>query len=249
MDIWPRKIEFSEMLINSLWSLIAWIIWGMIMLGIIFIFWNTINISWNMINTWLVWNTSAIFPLIMSIITVIWTTVTIYLTYILLCITSPHIYKRNIVIWWQIWFLSCLTYLFITPIYIYVWRLDYQYIMYIYIIHTLIVIFWTSIILEVLNNYRNILLWIYWSFVWLFISSILTWIIFFLFTTWIAKLIILLVLLPIINFCITFFKQLFWLIYYYYYKYTNLDSLWEIFYRIENEENEILKKELEKNNS
>ena len=119
--------------------------------------------------------------------------------------------------------------------------------MYIFLAHTIIVTFWTHIILEVLNNYRHILIWIYWSFIWLFISLIITSLIFTSFETGLAKLLSLVILLPLINFIITFIKQLFELIYYYYYLHTNMDQLWDIFYQIEMEEKELLKIEEEKN--
>jgi len=45
----------------------------------------------------------------------------------------------------------------------------------------------------------------------------------------------------------TFFKQLFELLYFYYYKYTTLDSLWDIFRTIEIEEKEKQREEEEKN--
>ena len=111
----------------------------------------------------------------------------------------------------------------------------------------MIVIFWTSIIIELLNNYRNTLIWLYWSFIWLFISIILAAIIFTSFPSWVAKLISLLVILPIINFSTTFFKQIFELMYFYYYKYTNQDQLWDIFYQIQIEERENLREDEEKN--
>ena len=119
--------------------------------------------------------------------------------------------------------------------------------MYVFLAHTLIVTFWTSIILETLNNYRYVLIWIYWSFVWLFISIAITVLIFTSLDTWIAKLISLVLLLPIINFTTTFFKQIFELLYFYYNKYTNQDQIWDIFYQIEIEEKEALKEEEEKN--
>ena len=51
----------------------------------------------------------------------------------------------------------------------------------------------------------------------------------------------------IINFSVTFFKQLFELAYYHYYKYTNLDQLGDIFYQIEMEEKQLLRDEEDKN--
>jgi len=98
-----------------------------------------------------------------------------------------------------------------------------------------------------MNNYRHILIWIYWSFIWLFIASWLSLFVFNSFPEWTAKLFSLIVLLPLINFTITFFKQLFEIIYYKYYLSTNLDQLWDIFYQIEMEEKEELRLEEEKN--
>jgi hypothetical protein len=247
ISFWPKKITFSDILINWLWSFIAWIIWTLVILVIVFLLWNTIDIpgtfTWSQI--WL--ETSSIFPLILSIITLIATTLTIFLTYKLLTITSENRYKKNIIILWQISFFAFITYFSITPVYIYFWLINYEYIMYVFLAHTLIVTFWTSIILELLNNYRNILIWLYWSFIWLFVSIFLTALIFTSFNSWSAKLISLIILLPLINFSTTFFKQLFELAYFYYYKYTNQDQLWDIFYQIELEEKELLKIEEEKN--
>jgi len=247
MSFWPRKIDFQSILINSLWSLIAWFIGSIVIVIITFFLSNSIPIVSNFEQSSIWLKTGSIFPLILSIITLIWTTLTIFLTYIISNLTNWERYKRNIIIIWQIWFFAFLTYFFITPIYIYVWMQNYNYIMIIFLCHTLIVTFWTSIILEILNNYRYILTWLYWSFVWLFVSVIITILIFSCFNSWFAKLISLIILLPIINFCITFFKLLFEMLYFYYNKYTNQDQLWDIFYQIEMEEKELLKIEEEKN--
>jgi hypothetical protein len=161
--------------------------------------------------------------------------------------TSNEKYKKNVVISWQLAFFAFILYVFITPVYIYAGLIDYDYIMYVFLAHTLLVIFWTSLILELLNNYRHILIWLYWSFIWLFVSLTITTVIFTSLETGTARLISLVLLLAIINFTITFFKQLFELAYYHYYKYTNLDQLGDIFYQIEMEENEKLRVEEEKN--
>ena len=247
MSFWPQKISFQDIMINSLWSLIAWIVWSIMILLITFLLWDSVNIPGTFATAQIWLESSSIFPLILSIITLIWTTITIFLTYKLLNMTSEQRYKKNIVITWQIAFFAFITYVFITPVYIYSGLLDYEYIMYVFLAHTLIVTFWTSIILELLNNYRHILIWIYGSFAWLFVSMAVTVMIFTSFDTWTAKLLSLVLLLPIINFTITFFKQLFELAYYYYYQYTNQDQLWDIFYQIEMEEKELLRIEEEKN--
>jgi len=247
MNFWPKELNFQNIIINSLWSLIAWIAGSVIILIITFFVSNIISVSQTFEQARIWTQTNSIFPIILSIITLIWTTITTILTYRILNITDSQRYKKNIIILWQIMFFSFLLYFFITPIYIYAWMQNYDNIMIIFLFHTIAIIFGTNIILEVLNNYRYILIWIYWSFVGMFISIIITTLIFTSFNTWFAKLISLVLLLPIINFSITFFKQIFEFGYFYYYKYTNQDQLWDIFYQIEMEEKEKLKDEEEKN--
>lgn len=248
MWFWLNKTNFQNIIINSLWSLIAWIAWSVIILIISFFISDVVSIPTTMQESKIWLKTSSIFPLILSIITLIWTSISMYLSYFILHLTNQEKYKKNLVIFGQISFFAFITYLFITPVYIYTWIKSYDNIMIIYLFHVIIIAFWTHIILEILNNYRHILIWIYWSFIWLFLSIIITVIIFNSFWSWFAKLISLLILLPIVNFTITFFKQIFELVYYYYNKYTNLDPIWDIFYQIEAEENELLKLEEEKNN-
>jgi len=247
MSFWPNKIIFQDVLINSLWSLIAWIVWWIIILLITFLLGNSVDIPGTFATAQIWLETSSIFPLILSIITLIWTTFTIFLTAKLLNMTSAEKYKKNVVISWQLAFFAFILYVFITPVYIYAGLIDYDYIMYVFLAHTLLVIFWTSLILELLNNYRHILIWLYWSFIWLFVSLTITTIIFTSLETGTARLISLVLLLAIINFSVTFFKQLFELAYYHYYKYTNLDQLGDIFYQIEMEEKEKLRDEEDKN--
>jgi hypothetical protein len=58
---------------------------------------------------------------------------------------------------------------------------------------------------------------------------------------------VLMLLLPLSNFIIIFLKQIFELAYYYYYKFTSLDPLGDIFYQIEVDEERKLREEEEKN--
>ena len=51
-------------------------------------------------------------------------------------------------------FFSFLTYICITPVYIYIGMQNYEHIMTIFLFHITILTFGTSIILEILNNYR-----------------------------------------------------------------------------------------------
>ena len=63
-----------------------------------------------------------------------------------------------------------------------------------------------------------------------------------------VKLLSMLIMLPLISICLTFFKWLFELAYFHYYRLTNLDGLGDIFYQIEQEEKEALRDEENKNN-
>lgn len=247
MSFWPNKVTLSDVWIHSLWSLIAWLVWSIIIIICTFALWDVVDFAWNFQEASVWVKTSAFFPLVFSIVTFIGTSLAIYFTYFISHKINSERYKKNIIIFWQIAFFSILTYLIITPVYIYAGMQNYDYLMYIFLAHCFIVTFWTNIILEVLNNYRHILIGLYGSFIGLFISIIITIAIFSNFSTGIAKMIGLLLLLPLINFIITFLKQLFEMVYYHYTIYSNHDGLWDIFYQIELEEKELLREEEEKN--
>ncbi len=243
---WPRKINFSDLLVNSLWSFLAWIIWSIIIIIITFFLSNSLDIISTFETARIGIKTSPIFPLVLSIITLVWTSLASFLTYKIANMTDWEKYKKNIVIFWQIAFFQLLTYLFLAPVYIYTWLINYDNIMLVYIFHVIIVMFGTNLILEILNSFRYILIWFYGSFLWLFFSSIFSLFVFLSFSWWLAKLIVLALLLPLVNFLISFFKQLFEFIYYYYYKTTALDQLWDIFYQVELEDKEKQREEEEK---
>lgn len=204
-----KKDNLQDILVNALWSLIAWVAWSTIILVISFFISDFVNIPSTLKEAQIWAKTSSIFPLLLSIITLIWTTITIFLTYYILHLTSPNKYKKNHIIFWQITFFNFIIYLLITPIYIITWLKSYDNIMIVYLFHIIILTFWIHIILEVLNNYRHVLIWLYWNFLWLFVSILTTIWIFSSFSSGYAKLISLLVLLPIINFTITFFNNYF----------------------------------------
>lgn len=133
------------------------------------------------------------------------------------------------------------------PLYIYTWKSNFDMIMFVFTFHVLLIVFWVNIILEIFNNYRYLLLGLYWTIIWLFFSILFCFFIFNTFSAWYSKITILISLLPFSSFIITFFKQLFELVYSMYYRFTTLDPMWDIFYQIEVEEEEKLREEEEKN--
>ncbi len=248
MSFWPEKIEIRDLGIISLWAFVSAIIWSIILLILIFSISSFMNVwsAFSVARTW-AWEQSAIFPLTLSVITFLSTSLTVFVNYFFLNFAAPERYKKNIVIFGQIAFFTFLTYLFVLPVYIYVGLIDYDYIMITFLFHTTIVIFGTSLILEILNNYRYVLVSVYWCFVWIFFSMIITGLIFSSFESGNAKLISLLFLMPIINLSQVFFKGLFDFWYFHYNRLTNQDQIGDIFYQIENEEKEKLAEEEEKN--
>lgn len=234
----PRKVSFSEIGINSLWAFISGIIWSIVIFMLIFLSSSVIDISWNFEKAQAGMSTNSIFPFILSIIAFIASSISIFATYFFLTKTDPSKYKSLSISYSQIAFFIVLTYIFLTPLYIYAGAQNYDNIMYVFLGHILILAFWTHVIAEILNNYKYILIWIYWSFTWLFVTIILSISIFSSFSDGFAKLIAMLLVLPIINTFIMFFKQLFELWYYKYHKYTWLDQLGDIFSQIKAEEDE-----------
>lgn len=249
MSFGPKKIVIQDIALNALWAMIAGFIGSILILIIVFATSSFLNISWTFEIARLEWGkTNPMFPFVLSFITFIATMVTLFLSVTLLHMTSPERYKKNAVTYGQIGFFGIFIYLAITPVYIYTGMMNYDNIMLIFIIHSIILLFGSSILLEVLNNYRYILTGFYGSFVALFFTSIIVLSIFTALTTGYAKLLSLLIMLPIINTSIVFFKWLFELVYYKYHHFSNTDFLWDIFYRIELEEKESLREEEEKNN-
>lgn len=243
----PRQQPIVNILINSLWSFIAWVIGSIIIIILTFIMSNYFNVVW-MFWTNSMWiKISPLFPFIFSIITLLWTTVSSFVTYKILNMTDSEKYKKNSILFWQIAFLQVVSYILMIPLYIYSGSNNFEMIMYVYAFHILLIVFWTSLILELFNNYRYILLWFYWSIIWLFFCILFCIFIFSTFSGGYSKIIVLITLLPFSNFIILFIRQLFELVYSLYYKYTAMDPLWDIFYQIEMEEERALREEEEKN--
>lgn len=249
MSFGPKKINIQDIALNALWALISGFIGSIIIIIIVFATSSFISIPQTFELAQLEGGkTNPMFPFILSFITFVSTMVTLFLSVTLLNMTSPERYKKNTITYGQVWFFGIFIYLAITPVYIYTGLIDYDNIMIVFIIHSIVLVFGSSLLLEILNNYRYILTGFYGSFVALFFTSIIVISIFTSLDSGYAKLLSLLVMLPIINTSMVFFKGLFELAYYKYNSFTNTDWLWDIFYRIELEEKEALREEEEKNN-
>jgi len=249
MSFWPQRTSLSDIAINALWWLISWFIGSIIILIVVFATSSFLSIPGTFEQARLAWwSTNPMFPFVLSFITFIATMVSTILTAKILNMTHPEKYKNGLVVYGQIWFFGILTYLCMTPIYIYTGLISYDNIMIIFILHCITLSFWSSVLLEIMNNYRYILTWFYGSFIGLFVTSIIVILLFTSLESWQAKLLSLLVMIPLTTTCIIFFKWVFELLYFHYHRFTNLDGLWDIFYRIQQEEEELLREEEQKSN-
>lgn len=249
MNTLEKAEAVQDSLIVSLWVLMAWLIGSIIVLVISFLLWNNTDIFAGLYNSSNRFGTKveSLYPMVLSIITLVWTTITSLLTYFILWTTNWERYKKNNVIFTQVALFQILVYIFVAPVYLFFWWAGIQNIMITYIFHVLIVIFGTNMILDILNNYRYVLISIYGNFIWFFMSILVAIAFFNIFSEWYAKLISLVFLLPIVNFLIVFLKKLFEFLYYHFYRITWSDPIWDIFHKIKLEDEENEKEEAQKN--
>lgn len=245
---WPKQITIQEVLINSAGSLIAGVLWSVLIIFIMFAFWSILNITENFIQETdaVQTQTNSMFPFMLSFVWFFATTITMFVGYFFLTLTAGERYKKSGIIKGQIAFFLVLSYILIVPLYMYAWVKSYENILYVFLGHTLFVAFGVNIIIEILNNYRYVLTGIYGSFIGFVMSTFFVIFIFFSFTTGYAKLLSIIFLLPLITFSLTFFKELFSLVYYQYNRFTNLDQLGDIFYQIEVDEKADFEEALQK---
>lgn len=237
---WPRKTKIVDVLMVTAGWFISGIVGSVFLLFIVFAFSGLIDIpeTFKTVSMWIGGN-SSLFPFVLSFITFIVSIIVIIITYNFLAIIDGEKYKKNIIHFWQISLFAIIIYIIFAPIYVYVGIHNYNSILYVFILHILLLTFGEILILELLNNYRYILVWLYASFFWLGITAILVLLIFSLFSDWYAKLLSLLLILPLINSFILFFKWIFEMMYYQYFMLTGNDQLWDIFEQIKQEEMDV----------
>ena len=244
----PKQIDFKEVLINALWALIAWVSWSVLLMVFVLLS-SSLNIMdiTQTLTSWVTETRNIFFPFFLSFITFFVTLIVLFVTFIFLTFTSPESYARNAISYWQIAFMSLLVYIFITPIYIFAWLADYNSTIYVFIGHVFVLFFIFTVVLELLNNYRYVLVWIYSSMVAVLTSWLIAFFVFSSFWAGPAKLVSLLILLPLINFLIIFIKWICEFLYHKYYLASGNDPLWDIFHQIELESAEQMKRATEEN--
>lgn len=226
----PPKIDIVAVWLTAAWSIIAGFVGSIIVIISIFFFLqNAQKFLW-------------VYPYIYSITVFFATLFTAWLNIFLNKTINPDKYKRWSLTFVQVFLFSIFMFVFMLPVYVYATNIKQETLVYIFSLHVVLSILASSIFSELLSNYRYVLLWIYGSFIGSLVSILLTIIVFFTFQESSKNLYILILLLIIINTAINSLRALFEYIYYIYYSKTWMDQLGDIFYQIEQEEKEMVKK-------
>lgn len=233
-EYFPRQIKIQSIVIWSLITLFTWIAWSTIFIAILFFL--SWNIDLEVLKEWTK-KTSVIVPIILNwIVSFIWAIVSL-VSYSLTIKFWQTWYKKNLTTVFHILFSISLISIFFLPIYIYVWITNFPDILLIISVHCLFIFLLFNIILELLNNYNYVFLWLYWSIAWTILTIfIIIFISFYDFSRW--KLYLISMIFPLFNFLNYFFKELFKFLYYKYYFFTWSDPIWMPFYSIKREEKE-----------
>ena len=246
----PKKIEVKEIFINALWAFIAWVSGSVLLMVFVFI-----TSSLEILDLESSFKADAgstgnvFFAFFLAFITFFISQIVAFVTYIFLTYTSPESYSRSWVVYGQIAFLWMLVFVCMTPIYIMTWVSDYSTLIFVFTGRLVVLFLTLSVLIELLNDYRYILVWLFSSLVATLMSVIVAILIYWVFpdSEWLAQLILLLILLPVINFLIVLFKWVCEFLYAKYYELSGNDPLGDIFHRLELAAAEDLKRESEEN--
>lgn len=234
----PPRIEATLLGLSVIGSLISGFAGGILVFVSIYLFLGGVQLT-----------TDGAFPYVLSLIGLFATTLTAVVTLWLNGYLFPHKYKHSSVVFGQIAIFSILFYVCITPLYIYVGGKQGNWLMFVFTIHVLIAAFGTSLIGEVLSNYRYVLLSIYGSFIGFFVTVMLSIVFFFSNSASSTTLYALMGAIIMVNFFVSGIRFCIEYLYYQYYRSTGNDQLGDIFSQIEAEEQAEVaaaKKELER---
>lgn len=194
----PKKISIQDIGLQSFGALIAGFIGSLFLLVCVFALSGVLDIPGNIRSGANVGDSNPLFPFVLSLLTFFATTISIFLLSYILTLIDGETYKRNTIISSQLALYGILIYTGITPIYIFVGMQNYEYLMFLFMIHSLILGYGSLLLIEILQNIRSILLSFYASIIALCITSIICFSIFMSFESGFAKLLSLLFLLPLI---------------------------------------------------
>ncbi len=228
--MWPPRIDYIQVWLTSAWSIISWFVGSIvIIISIYFFLKNAREITW-------------VYPFIYAITAFFASLFSAWLNIFLNKTINPDKYKRWSLAFAQIFLFYIFMFIFFLPCYIYATSVRIEYLVYVFSIHMIIAMLWASLFTEILSNYRYVLLWIYWSFIWSLVAILATSVVLLTFQESAKNLYILIWLSILVNFFTNTVRAVFEYVYYIYYSKTWMDQLWDIYYQIELEEKEIVEK-------
>lgn len=233
----PPRVDIIQVGLSSLWSIVSGFIGSIIIVLSIYLFLKSAQSF--------IWIYPYIYISTVTMAMLITSAINIFMNKII----NPEKYKRWSIVFTQVFLLNIFLYIILIFAYVFVANKNIDYLIYIFSAHVIIAMLGASLLTEILSSYRYVLLGIYWSIIWSLFSILLTSIVFLSLWESNKNLYVLIWLLIIINFATISIKSLFEYLYHLYYTKTWMDQLWDIYYQIELEEKEQLKKaqqELEK---
>lgn len=232
----PPRVDLLQVWLYAVWSIISGFCGSTVLLLSIYFFLQPAK-AFDWLYPYVYISTVTMASLITSSINII-----------MFKIINPDKYKRWLKVLAQVYLLNIFQFWILILAYVFISFVNKSFLIYIFSVHIIFAMFGSSLFTEILSSYRYALLWVYWSFLWALTSILLTCVVFLVTSESTRNLYVLIVLLILINFVIITIKSIFEYLYYLYYSKTWMDQLWDIYYQIEEEENEIIakaKKELQ----
>ncbi len=224
----PPKSDIVSVGIISVASIVAGFIGGLFLLICTFFFLTGIK-----------WAAPAVFPYVLALVAFVAILCSSYLNFYFSRLIFPEKYASTVTVSAQVFTFSLLMYLIFTPLYVFAWWRGELSLMGVYVVHVLTAVLWTTLIVEILSNYRYVLLSIYAAFFGFF-GGVFSSLLFFLSdsSNSVKILSALSITLILAFFFTTLFRSFFEFIYYKLYTLSGQDVLWSLFSEIEKEERE-----------
>lgn len=235
--LWPPRIDIIQVWLSAVGSIVSGFVWSIVIILSIYLFLQSAK------------SFTGVYPYIYISTVTMATLITSAINIFMNKIINPEKYKRWSIIFTQVFLLNIFLYIILIFAYVFVASKSVDYLIYIFSAHVIMAMLGASLLTEILSSYRYVLLGIYGSFIWCLVSIFLTSVVFLSLWESNKNLYVLIWLLITINFATITIKWVFEYLYYTYYTKTGMDQLWDIYYQIELEEKEQLKKaqqELEK---
>ena len=134
----PKKISLQDIGLQSFGALIAGFIGSLVLLVCVFALSGVLDISGNMSSGTNKVEYNPLFPFALSLLTFFGSSITVFLLSYILSLLDTERYKQNTLVSTQLALYGILIYIGITPVYIFVGMQNYEYLMFLFMIHSLL---------------------------------------------------------------------------------------------------------------